>query len=81
LGENGQAEKIYDQLKKRGVAVLYDDRDISVGAKLADADLIGIPWRLVVSKKTGVKIELKERSAQSVELLALSELVKKIFNK
>lgn len=78
LGENEQAEKIYDQLKKNGVEVLYDDRDISVGAKLADADLIGIPWRAIVSKKTAGKVELKKRDAKETKLVTASDLIKSI---
>lgn len=57
-----RADKIYYSLQKRGVEVLYDDRHDSAGIKLKDADLIGIPIRLVVSKKTEGKIELKFRS-------------------
>ena len=59
-----KADKIYEELQEAGVEVLWDDReDVSAGAKFADADLIGIPIRLVVSKRNGDKIEWKERKS------------------
>ena len=70
-----QADKIYQALLARGEEVLYDDRqDISQGEKLAEADLIGIPYRLVVSDKTAGKIEFKERSAQQTKLIDFNKL-------
>jgi len=45
------ANKIYQELKQLGVDVLYDDRDLSPGVKFKDADLIGVPYRIVVGKK------------------------------
>jgi len=61
---------IYNGLLKQGYSVLFDDRpDVAAGAKFADADLIGIPLRLVVSKKTGDKIEVKKRTEQSTRLM------------
>ncbi len=47
-----QAEALYERLSVRGLAVLYDDRDLSAGVKFADADLIGLPLRLTVSKRS-----------------------------
>lgn len=47
-----RANTLYGQLQALGVAVLYDDRDMRAGEKFADSDLIGIPLRVVVSKKT-----------------------------
>ena len=44
---------VYEQLKKADIEVLYDDRDISAGQKFTEADLLGIPWRLVISPKAG----------------------------
>lgn len=74
-----QAEKVYEELKKAKIDVLYDDRDdVSAGVKFADADLIGIPVRLVVSEKTGEKIEYKERNSQKTELLSLEQVIKKL---
>jgi len=72
-------EKIYQELQNKGIEVLYDDReDVSAGVKFADADLIGIPVRLVVSEKAKDKIEWKNRDSQKVELLTLSEVIKKL---
>ena len=45
-------QKLYDKLTQLGIDVLCDDRDARAGEKFADADLIGIPWRVVVSEKT-----------------------------
>ncbi len=76
-----KAAEIYNQLIKAGVEVLWDDReDVSAGVKFSDADLIGIPVRLVVSEKTGDKIEYKERDKDKVELLSLDELLCRVKN-
>jgi len=65
-------EEIYKKLTEAGVEVLWDDREeVSAGVKFADADLIGVPVRLVVSEKTKNKIEWKERDSQKSELLSL----------
>jgi prolyl-tRNA synthetase len=48
----GEAENLYDAFLKKDIEVLYDDRDERAGVKLADADLMGIPYRVVVSKRT-----------------------------
>jgi prolyl-tRNA synthetase len=68
-------KKIYDELQKSGIEVLWDDRDEKAGSKFADADLIGIPVRLVVSAKTGDKIEYKERKSDKTELLTFENLL------
>ena len=70
--DNG--EKIYNKLIEKGISVLWDDRDVSAGEKMADADLIGIPNRLVISKKTGDKIELKNRDKKDVKLINIEEI-------
>jgi signal recognition particle subunit SRP54 len=73
--EEKNPEKIYKELQKNGIDVFYDDReDVSAGVKFADADLIGIPVRLVVSDKTKDKIEWKERNKEKTELLSLAEV-------
>jgi len=74
-----KGEKIYDELQENNIEVLYDDREeVSAGVKFADADLIGLPCRLVVSGKTGDKIEYKERTSVKTELLSSSEVIKKL---
>lgn len=73
-----EAERTYKILIDKGFDVLYDDRDDkSAGEKFADADLIGIPWRLVMSQKTLEKksIELKRRDQQKVKLIKISQLI------
>ncbi|MCL5004366.1 MAG: His/Gly/Thr/Pro-type tRNA ligase C-terminal domain-containing protein [Patescibacteria group bacterium] len=71
------ADKIYNSLQKAGVEVLYDDRnDISAGEKFKDADLIGIPYRLVISEKAGGKIEIKKRNENKAKLVDEKELIK-----
>lgn len=74
------AESIYGQLAATGVEVLLDDRDERPGVKFKDADLIGIPLRLVVGSKNLAegKVELKDRKSGDVELLPVAEAVKKV---
>jgi prolyl-tRNA synthetase len=72
------AKKIYEDLTKSGIEVLWDERKVGAGEKFADADLIGIPIRIVVSDKTGEKIEFKERTSEETELLSFEELVKRV---
>jgi prolyl-tRNA synthetase len=70
------ADGIYDALTKRGVEVLYDDRDARAGEKFADSDLIGIPYRVVVSTKTKEQnaFEVVERKTGEVSYLSEEEL-------
>jgi len=74
----GFTKQVYERLEEEGVEVLYDDRDVSAGEKFADADLIGIPVRLVISEKTGDKIEFKKRNEEKVELLDISQIISKL---
>ena len=75
------AEKVYAKLQSAGVEVLFDDRkETGTGEKFADADLIGIPYRLVVSNKTEGMIEVKRRDSQEVKLVSFEELLT-IFKK
>ena len=67
------AEELYGQLGAAGIAVLWDDRSESAGVKFGDADLIGIPVRLVVSKRTGDKVEWKARADEQGALLTADE--------
>lgn len=78
LNENEKAEKIYAALQEKDVEVFYDDREVGAGEKFADADLIGIPVRLVISQKAGDKIEYKQRNKKDVELLSLEQVLKKL---
>jgi len=74
---NSNCYDIYNKLLKSGIEVLFDDRgEVSAGEKFADCDLIGAPIRLVVSPKTGRKIEFKKRDNDKVQLLFQEEVVK-----
>lgn len=71
-----KAEAIYQKLTQAGIEVLWDDRtDVSAGIKFADADLIGIPVRLVVSPKTQEQIEWKERNLPETKLMSLDQVL------
>lgn len=69
------AKDLYTKLTKKGVEVLWDDRTASAGEKFADADLVGIPVRLVVSKKTEEKIEYKKRTSDQTQFFTVDELL------
>lgn len=71
------ADKLYADLQKAGKTVLYDDRDTSAGAKFGDADLIGLPVRYTLSRKTLAEdsAEVKGRVEDEVRLVKLSELI------
>ncbi|MBN1375809.1 MAG: proline--tRNA ligase [Dehalococcoidia bacterium] len=80
------AEKLYDELTAAGTEVLFDDREESPGVKFNDADLIGIPLRIVVSTRTlkTNSVELKwrkETQAQTHPLEGLSAYVKSLLNR
>jgi prolyl-tRNA synthetase len=75
-----QADELYNRLTAAGIGVLYDDRDTRAGEKFADADLMGIPQRVVISDKTVAAntYELKARSASESEQVSFDELQKKL---
>lgn len=77
LGENEEAEKIYKQLTEKGIEVLFDDREASAGEKFADSDLIGIPYRVVISKKSLAAggLEIKKRSESESKIVSIDELM------
>jgi len=78
-GGKQKAEDVYQKLNQAGIEILWDDRkDVSSGEKFAEADLIGIPVRLVVSAKTGKKVEWKKRKEEKTELLSIEEIIKKL---
>ena len=73
-----EADALYDDFLKKGVSVLYDDRDLRPGEKFADSDLIGIPTRIVVSEKNlkEGKLEVKDRKTGKMEMVEKDELGK-----
>ncbi|HEX7542496.1 MAG TPA: proline--tRNA ligase [Patescibacteria group bacterium] len=77
---NSKVHNVYKVLKDNKVEILFDDReDVSAGEKFSDADLIGIPIRLVISKRTGDKIEFKKRNEKETKLLSLEEIINKLI--
>ncbi len=72
-----EAEKLYNELTQAGIEVLWDDRDLRAGEKFADSDLIGIPTRVVISKKTieEGKLEIKNRRTGEVSMVERSAFV------
>lgn len=83
LGDNpgvvARADTVYELLTENNIEVLYDDRDKRAGEKLADSELLGIPYRVVISDKnvSSGRVEFKARRADQVELIADSELIAK----
>ena len=74
------AKRVYDKLSSQGVEVLWDDRDLRPGEKFADSDLIGIPYRVVVSAKTveAGKFEVKGRTDTEASMLTEEELLGRV---
>lgn len=75
-----EAHELYQQLMSQSIEVLWDDRDVRPGEKFADADLYGIPHRIVVSTKTVAdsKVEYKARTKDQAELLTVNELLARL---
>lgn len=81
LDRNGESDKVYKDLVTKSVEVVYDDReDKTAGEKFADADLIGCPIRIVVSKKTLEKnsVEVKNRSSKEAILVSSNKIVESL---
>ena len=80
-GGNGdvvnEAQRLYDLLQENNIEVLYDDRDLRAGEKFADADLLGIPRRLVVSEKTLAEggVEVSSRAGGGTSLVPDSGII------
>jgi prolyl-tRNA synthetase len=75
------ADGLYDELEAAGISVLYDDSDERPGEKFADADLMGLPYRLVVSAKSleAGGIELKARTATDTEIVPADQLTTRLL--
>lgn len=80
FGADEEAENCYRRLTERGIEVLFDDRQVSAGEKFADADLLGVPYRAVISDKTAAQgnIELKTRTQSESELISEDELTERL---
>lgn len=73
-----EAENLYSELVLKGVDVLFDDRvGLSIGEKLNDADLLGMPYRIVVSEKSLEKggVEVKKRNEKETEIMSSAECI------
>ncbi|TET96570.1 MAG: proline--tRNA ligase [Anaerolineales bacterium] len=79
-GAEDAAQGVYEELIDAGVEVLYDDREESPGVKFADADLIGLPLRLTVSKRSLKEnsVEAKRRDSEQAELIPRTEMVQRV---
>jgi prolyl-tRNA synthetase len=77
LGE-GKAKAVYDKLRDSGIEILYDDRSDSAGVKFSDADLLGVPYRAIVSEKTGDKIEVKKRDEEKSSLKSIDNFIEEL---
>ncbi len=75
-----EAQKLYDTLTAAGISVLWDDREMRPGEKFADAELMGIPHRVVVSNTTikNSKFEYKHRTSADTEMLGIDTLIKRL---
>lgn len=75
---NKKAEETYETFQNRGIEVIYDDRDLRPGEKFGDADLLGIPYRVVVGKKTleNDLYEVKDRQTGEITDVSLDDLLK-----
>lgn len=80
-GTEQWAKETYEILTNAGIKVLWDDRkNVSAGEKFVDADLIGIPVRLVISAKIGEgKVEWKNRNSDKTEVMSIDEAIKKLI--
>jgi prolyl-tRNA synthetase len=78
-----EADRYYEMLQDHDIEVLYDDRDARAGEKFADAELIGIPTRLVVSEKTvsAGGVEMTDRSNGKGKLVAESDIIDTLHGK
>ena len=79
LGASGsrQADELYDELNEQQIEVLYDDRNERPGVKFADAELMGMPWRVTVSDRLveARQVELTNRTSGETKLLTVQELL------
>ena len=79
-GTDAACETLYHALSARGLDVLYDDRDERPGTKFATADLIGLPWQILVGPKglAEGKVELKRRATGERELLSVDDVLARL---
>jgi len=76
------SDELYERLTEAKISVLYDDRDVRAGEMLTDADLIGLPTRLVISDKTTEQnvVELKKRTHEKIQLMPNDQVINTLVN-
>ncbi|PVE23267.1 proline--tRNA ligase [Microvirga sp. KLBC 81] len=79
-GTDAASERLYRELSAAGYDVLYDDRDERPGGKFATADLIGVPWQVLIGPKSLAegKVELKNRATGARELLSVDDVAARL---
>lgn len=77
LKNEDEAAKIYEKLNASGIETMWDDRDVSLGQKFAEADLIGCPFRVVITDKSLAAggLEVKMRNSGEVEIMSLEKFI------
>lgn len=77
LGADEKTNEVYSTLTQAGIEVLYDDREVSAGEKFADADLLGIPYRVVIGRRSleSGNAEVKSRKAEEIKAVPFDSLV------
>lgn len=75
--QDEKVKEIYDALTAKGVEVLFDDRDVSIGVKLNDADLLGMPHRILVTEKSLAAggVEYKKRTDSEAEIISIDTCI------
>lgn len=83
LGADEEASTWYEKLQSAGIETLFDDRDVSAGEKFGDSDLLGTPYRLVVSKRSLEKggAEMKRRGEDTSRILSFEEVTALLLDK
>ena len=76
------SEKIYKEISNANIEVLYDDRNVSIGKKFSDSDLLGFPFQIIIGSKSLKDniVEVKNRKSGIVEKLSLQETVNFVIN-
>lgn len=81
LTKDTKADKLYEDLEAESIEVLYDDRDLSFGKKIKDADLIGICLQVIISDKENLEVTDRQTGKkQFIKIKDLKDLVKNYYN-
>ena len=79
---NSEAERLYLELKENNIDVFFDDRDLNPGVKFRDANLVGVPYQLIIGDKVSSDqtVELIKRNNQQKEVIKLNEIINRLKN-